>query len=102
MLQATPGSFVLTHGAETTYAHFDEVPVELLGRDGRGNLTTEPTAVIASGSLTSINKATGIGESVTTTDAPGYAGAVTWEVVHVEPGDEDGGTIRLVLANPVS
>ena len=87
------GGETVTNGGETTYGHFDRVPVEAgegQGGYGGGVLTTEPSVVIADGRLSNFGPRKGIGATV-------VVDGTSWLVSNIVPADEDGGTIRLML-----
>lgn len=90
LLQATGGVAVVV-GAQTTYGHYERVPWETGGEGGAGTLTTHPSVVIADGILTAVGPRKGIGTAIT-------VNGTAWVIRDILPGDPDGGTLRLMLA----
>lgn len=102
LLEAT-GGVEVAHGGETTRGHLEQLPERVLGTDGGEVLTERPSVVIPSGGLTGITREAGIGETLTTQalDSAGNTtgSATSWVVTGVEPADQDGGVIRVLLAD---
>ena len=93
MLRATGGE-TITNGGESSWCHFERVPIETgedAGGYGGGILSTTPSAVIAEDRFTNIGPRKGIGQEVL------IDGTDTWEIYDIVPADPDGGTIRLLL-----
>lgn len=90
MIQAT-GGVTVTHRDESTYGHLEDVPVERLQGDGGGVLGTEPSVVIATGSLSAITVRKGINERLTVDGTLYY-------IREILTGDLDGGLLRLMLS----
>lgn len=103
MFQVT-GGVQITAGSSVTWGHFDRVPVGVSTPGGGEALTTQPSIVIARGALATVGisdagEAQGIGVAVTIALA---TGDVTKYVRDVVPGDEDGGTVRVMLSETAS
>ena len=93
LLKATGGE-TITNGGESSWCHFERIPVEEGGGGAGyipGVLSTLPSAVIAEDRFTNIGPRKGIGEQVVINAVD------TWEVFDIVVADEDGGTIRLLL-----
>ena len=92
LLRATGGEVVVdTATGEFTHGHYDQVPVELAEGEYGRVLSTAPSVVVASGIFTHITHRKGVGRSIT-------VDGTAWVIRDIQPGDEDGGTIRLMLA----
>jgi hypothetical protein len=92
MLQRTGGDVVVdTAASESSYGHFDQVPVEVASGEYGQVITTEPSVVVAAGIFTNITARKGIGRALT-------VGGVSWVIRDITAADPDGGTIRLLLA----
>ena len=92
MLRAT-GGVTITNGGDSSWCHFERVPLEVgedAGGYGGGILTTQPSAVIAEDRFTNIGPRDGIGQEV-------VVDGDTWEIYDIVAADPDGGTIRLML-----
>ncbi len=94
MIQAT-GGVVVTNGGDSTYGHFERIP--LVEADDAGGyvggiLTTQPSVVVAEGMLpTNFPTARqGIGQTV-------VVDGESWQVYDIVPVDIDGGTVRFML-----
>jgi len=92
MLRMTGGEVVVdTVAAETSYGHFDQVPVQVVEGEYGQVITTEPSVVVAAGIFTNIGPRKGVGRAIT-------VGGVAWVIRDITAADPDGGTIRLLLA----
>lgn len=98
MLKATGGKPV-TYGGVTTYGHFEHLPGDVFGGEGRGLLTVVPTVRIADSRLPGIgtDPEAGTVEGVGRDIVVDYVG---WTVSDIGPGDP--GEILLLLTNPRS
>lgn len=90
MIQAT-GGVTVVHGSETTYGHEELVSWELQ-TDVGAILSGRRSVVIADGRLSGINARKGIGESV-------VVNSTARRIAQILPGDDDGGLLRLMLAD---
>jgi hypothetical protein len=92
LLRVTGGEVVIdTASSESTHGHFDRVPVQVVEGEYGQVITTEPSVVVPAGVLTHIGPRKGVGRAITVDGA-------AWVVRSITAGDEDGGTIRLMLA----
>ena len=92
MLRHTGGEVVVdTLAAQSSYGHFDQVPVQVADGQYGQVITTEPSVVVAAGVFTNITARKGIGRAIT-------VGGVSWVIRDITAADPDGGTIRLMLA----
>lgn len=92
MLRMTGGEVVVdTLAAQTSYGHFDQVPVEVAEGEYGRVITTKPSVVVAAGIFTNITARKGVGRAIT-------VGGTAWVIADIVPADADGGTIRLMLA----
>ena len=92
MLRLTGGEIVVdTLAAETSYGHFDQVPVQVAEGEYGQVITTEPSVVVAAGIFTNITARKGVGRALT-------VGGTAWVIRDITAADPDGGTIRLLLA----
>jgi len=90
MLERT-GGVPVTHGGDSTFGHFERVPMEVGAGDYVGGLlTTAPSVVIADGRLSGIGPRTGIDETV-------VVDGDSWRVADIQPGSDEGLLLRLML-----
>lgn len=95
MIKATGGE-VVTQDGDSTYGHFERVPITE-GEDAAGyvggTLTTHPSVMIIDGTLSNVTAKEGIGLTVA-------VAGVDWEITDIVPIDQDGADYRLMLKVP--
>ena len=93
MIQATGGVAVVdTASGESSYGHFEELPVTLFESADYGQVQESgPSVVIVKGAFTHIGPRTGIDRYITV-DGDAY------QIRRPLAADTDGGIIRLMLA----